>query len=610
VSTPRGLLGDSLVVRCYDQDGTLQRDFDFAGFAVAPEIRSGLAVAFARRTAAGAGLTSMISMSQLFVTVRLFAGYLAGLAEPVVRMSELGPSHIDGFYDKRFGESKYMAWAETGMVKKLLLAADGLSEAMLAKLRTAHPPRARRGLTKTSYSRAEFKRIAEAARADLRAAAIRIRGNRELLRRYRAGEIADGPDRRLELLDYAERHCDLPHHPGGATVSSNWVTRHGTKADIVCWTHLSALEAIAGVVLLTVMTGQNSTVVLDLSAPHHRADGHTGRSATAIVPTRKPRRGQRAHMDLSLSEVPDWISVPRNPDQLSARDELHTPFGVYALLLELTSRSREITGSDRLFLSYHNGGKRRSTDQNRLRVARPASFLPIWAQNHNLIADMHGPDGQPEPLRVQMSLLRLTYVELHQKPVAHTETTLVNDYLARNRGNLAEYRQVVADALAAEVDKARARGAMTQLTAADVVRAGTDPDAVAAEHGVDAATLKRMIGGDLDTVIAACSDNENSPHAPAGQSCRASFMQCLDCPCARALPRHLPIQVLVHDQLQARKAGMTPLEWVRRFALPHAQLADLLARHDSIDIDDARASASDDDRAMVERFLHRELDIR
>ncbi|MGO4613563.1 hypothetical protein AB4305_16815 [Nocardia sp. 2YAB30] len=84
-------------------------------------------------------------------------------------------------------------------------------------------------------------------------------------------------------------------------------------------------------------------------------------------------------------------------------------------------------------------------------------------------------DTAPQALTIKMSLLRLTYLELNQKPVAHTESTLVNDYLARNRGNLAEYRQVVADALTGEVDKARVRGIMAHLSEADLAQALTDP---------------------------------------------------------------------------------------------------------------------------------------
>ncbi|MFE9328199.1 hypothetical protein ACIHDR_43570 [Nocardia sp. NPDC052278] len=209
-----------------------------------------------------------------------------------------------------------------------------------------------------------------------------------------------------------------------------------------------------------------------------------------------------------------------------------------------------------------------------------------------------------------MDRIRLTYLELHQRPVAHREQTLVTDYLSRNCGSVTEYQKVVAGALAGEVDKARARAVIAHLTTEDLARAQKDPDAVAAQHGMDARVFKRMIARELDTVMAACVDDGTSPHSAAGEPCRASFMQCLSCPCARALPQHLPIQVLVHDWIEARKAEMASLTWVQRFGLPHAQLTELLSRHDAIDVDDARAATTDADRALVERFLNRELDLR
>ena len=52
-----------------------------------------------------------------------------------------------------------------------------------------------------------------------------------------------------------------------------------------------------------------------------------------------------------------------------------------------------------------------------------------------------------------------------------------------------------------------------------------------------------MISGRSDTVLASCTGHTDSPHAPAGMPCTASFLECLDCPNARALPRHLPVQV-------------------------------------------------------------------
>jgi len=155
----------------------------------------------------------------------------------------------------------------------------------------------------------------------------------------------------------------------------------------------------------------------------------------------------------------------------------------------------------------------------------------------------------------------LTFNELQQRPVAHTETTLANEYLVRNRGNLAEYQTVVATTLAEQVKKADTRARMQILSAADVAEARTNPTAVAARFGMDTQTLERLIAGELNTVLGACVDD-----AEGEQACTASLMLCLRCPCARATPAHLPLQVAVHDALLTRKAAVTPLRWATRFA--------------------------------------------
>jgi hypothetical protein len=119
-----------------------------------------------------------------------------------------------------------------------------------------------------------------------------------------------------------------------------------------------------------------------------------------------------------------------------------------------------------------------------------------------------------------------------------------------------------------------------------------------------------MIAGDLDTVMNACADHDAGPHSPPGQPCRAPFLLCLECPNARALPRHLPVQIQVHDRLVARRAQMPPLAWAERFAAPHARLTDILDQHGPAAVDDAREQITDADRNLVGRFLHRELDLR
>lgn len=613
--TARGLLNSdgALLVRVFAQDGSAYRDYGFETLEVAEGIRFGLATAFARRTAPGAGFTRLPSATSTYRSVVQFSRYLAQLAWPPTEMAHLMPEHLDGFYKHR-RESVTKASQELANVKLLLAHADGLKDALVGKMKEANPRLPLSEAPKESFSRAEFKRIVDAARSDLRLAAQRIRHNRGLLDGYRQGDLTGEASRRMELLDWVDRFGDVPRRPtasgpnAGAERVRDWVSEHGTVDEIVSWLHLSGLEVTAGAVLLTALTGQNPGVVLATQAAHHRADGHTGATATAILPARKPRRGRRAHLTLVLSQIPDWITIPADVDELSARDELHTPFGVYALLHELAARSRGLIGSDRLLVGW--SGKGGGTAGRGLRTQGTDGWVRKWTLGHGLTADKATSEGKSVPLRMTLDLIRLTYLELYQKPVAHTEQTLATDYLTRNRGNLAEYQRVVAAALAGEVDKARVRGVMAVLSKADVERAQVDADAVAAEYRVDPVTLSRMIAGELDTVMNACSDNENSPHAPAGEPCQASFMLCLGCPCARALPRHLPVQALVHDRLEARRDELTPLQWTQRFALPHAQLGDLLGQHEELDVEDARANATDVDRALVARFLNRELDLR
>jgi hypothetical protein len=619
-ATERGLLrhGGRLVVRCFEEETAEQRDFDLTRLSLAPGLLAGLAEAFARRVAPGAGPTRMSSFEHVDRVLSVFARYVATLAWPPREVAQLTPEHLDGFLAHR-RECSTNGPREVGELKRLLAHADGLSEAMLGLLGQPHPRR-EPGEKRPSYTVAEFVRVAEAARADLRAAAGRIRGNRVLLARWRAGEIDTSRDRkfaeRMELLRWADEFADVPRYaPSRGRVTEGrrspmgWVLAHGTVGEVVCQLHLQPRETAAAVVLMAALTGQNSGVLVGTPAAHHRADGDAGSVKVAITGARKPRRASHSHMELVWSEVPDWISVPQDPAGVSSKDELHTAFGLYMLLYELTARSRAMLGTDRLLVHYASRG----LVHGRGLSARSANIdeqVRFFASRHALKYDELGEDGEPVPLALTLDQVRMTYLEFAQKPVAHTQRTLATTYLLRNHGNLAEYQKVVAKALAEEVDKARARGAMLTMTAADLACVEQDPAAVAAAYGIDAAILKKMIAGQLDTVMNACADNAGGHHAPTGEPCRASFMHCLECPCARALPRHLPVQIVVHDRLTARRTQMPPLAWAERFSGAHARLADILDQHGQTAVADARDSISGADLDLVDRFLNRELDLR
>lgn len=545
-------------------------------------------------------------------TLRGFAGYLAELSKPPRTPGGLSPAHLAGWF---FPRRKHAGSSlQLGQLKQVLRLTDGLSADFRAALSERNPPAPAAART-ASYSRRDYQRILNAARHDIRAAATRIRGNRELLRRWRDGELRDEPDevRRIgELLDHVDRYTDVPRYvPGKQPL--RWVAQLGTVVQHVTALHLSGVEAAAFGVLLVGLTGQNRDAILAAPATHHRTDGYSGVTGTAIVALDKPRRGAERHMGVPLTSTPQWATAVTRSGTTGApvdggdRLDLRSPFDAYLLLHELAGPARQMLCSDRLFAWYCPSGGGPGHPGRGLRTTIDSCLVRAWARRHDLPdADKRAETGQ---LSVTLRRLRLTYLELAQRPVAHTDTTLANDYLVRNRGNLADYQQEVGAALVEQVGKATARAQIGTLSEQDIADAGEHPDQVAERHDMDTATLQQMISGELDTVMGACIDHTNSPHTASGQPCRASFMLCLSCPCARAMPSHLPTKVQVHDELERRKPAVTPLRWAHRFALPHAQLADLLARAGAAAVADARAAVTAAERELVDRFLDRELDV-
>ncbi|MFD3879849.1 hypothetical protein [Streptomyces microflavus] len=606
------------IVRCFSQDGEERVDFDVSALDLPEALHASLVAALIARTTPGKGLTSIESMKKAYRILVKFTRYLTGLEVVPQSAFELCPEHFDGFYKHRRDQRIKTASHELADLRLLLLKVKGLTDAMAGQLAAVLPSRPQ-GRPAHSYSRTELKRIAQAARAMLRTAEKRIRSHRELLGQFRAGEldVSRNTDlrRRLQILDHLDRVGDVPRRTRNIArkyqnAPENWVAERGKVKEIVGWLYLTPEEVAAAAVLFGVMTGQNPVPIVKMTAAHHRADGGVGRG-TAIVGLRKPRRQGRAYMDLALSEVPDWISIPEQPDQMSTRDILHTPFGLYVLVHELTVRARQFAGSNRLLVTYmaSGGGPGAAKGRGWRPMATDGALISKLGRDWNLSSDEVDKEGNPLPLLpLRLERLRMTYIELHQKPVAHTRQTATR-YLVRNRGNINEYRTVVAQALTAEVAKARAQSKITMMTAEQVAHAQENVEAVATEMGLEATVLKRMIAGELDTVLGACTDNNNGSYNP-GEPCRTSFLLCLGCECARALPRHLPVQVVVHDRLAERRDQMGPLQWAERFAGPHAQLADLLDQADDAAVEDARKAAGPDEHKLADRLLTRELDIR
>ena len=135
-----------------------------------------------------------------------------------------------------------------------------------------------------------------------------------------------------------------------------------------------------------------------------------------------------------------------------------------------------------------------------------------------------------------------------QKP-AHTEQTLVDDYLGESsRGNNNKYRCVVADAPRDRVAKARALAPlMAALSTAEVAPAH-DPALASEIHRCPTAMFAGCCRARWTAVMNACIDNQHG-HTVTLVNPVGHHVHKLSCPCARALPRHLPVQTLVLDRL-------------------------------------------------------------
>jgi len=588
-------------VRLFPEDGSGPANIDLSVLPVSAELRAWFAGAVAGATGPGGPRRSLSSGLDTLSILKRFTRFLASLEQPPQSPDQLTAAHVSGFIVAGGAALR----RDVAALRSILRFAQGPPAGFAARLAQASVPRA--DVPTVSYSPAEYQQIITDARSQLRSAATRIAAGRAELTAWRTGLIGRAADpARWEaamLLDHADRHGDVPRCGNRQTLA---VDRAGGGPAIMGRLHLTYHEAVAGFVLLLTLTGHNHSPVAGLTTTHSRPDGHAGGVPSALVEMVKPRRGsRRASMSQALQQTGGETGLA---GASAGRIDVTTAFGVYTALLDLAGPARARCGSDSLFAYWHYAG---GPDGRGFRAGIPKAALACWGQHAGPAAGRDDPEaGEPAGLRVSSRRLRLTWLEMHQKPVAHTETTLANEYLARNRGNLAEYQKVVAAALAEQVAAARARPPIPVLTQHDVERAATDPASVADRYGLDEQRLAQLIAGRLDTVLAGCTDNLNSPHSRAGEPCTASFLLCLSCPNARAAPAHLPVQVLTADMLAARREQITPLDWARRFADPATRLDDLLARFSDAVIADARQAATAADRDLVERFLSRELDHR
>jgi hypothetical protein len=598
-----------------EESGRRSKTYDFTILPLSSQLQHWLAAAFARATGPRGGAKRVGTADHYFQTVKRFATVLASAQPPPSRPQEITTAHIAAF---RLALPPASFHHQVQGLRTLMRQDQQLRPEVRRAVCEGRLPR--RPLPKIlAYTDAERQQILTAARGDVRRARDRIRSGRDLLARYRRGELTPGSDemRVGEALDVLDRTGDLPRHAFGG-IPDRLIALGGAKKlmPLLC---LTLPEATAFSVLLVDLTGENFGTVIDWPAAHFRPDGGRGSTQVALVEETKPRRGpSREHMVIPIEDLPASLAGAIEGD-----DEhrlFRSPLRTYRLLLDLSALARKhglLTRAFSYLTAQGRAGGKWSANMHSYYVGK-------WARSHGFpppprdgspTADHEQETGAPPQAGhgkpyVSTQRLRQTALERRRRPIAHSPSTLNDYYLRRSPRVLEESRGIVREALHAEVAKARQVQEIPVFTRGFLERAETDAAGAATEMGVDTPTLKRMLAGDQDTVLASCTDHHSPPHTPPGTACDLSFLHCLSCPNARALPHQLPAQVTAHDQLATLRANLELDEWDHRYGDAFARLTDLLRHYSGEDRDDARSRILPEERDRVTALLDGRLDLR
>lgn len=601
--------GDGTLVRFIEETGGASKVFDFARLPATAQMQRWLARAFLRRTGPREGITRLRTAGSVYYACRWFVVVLAAAGSPVRCPVDLTGAHIATLI-LRSAETRmalgYMTWLRSMLREDPELPAPARTVLLLARL--PRVPVKETGDRKRAYSDEEWRQIMTAARGDVRTARDRVKAGQRLLARYRAGELAAGSHDAdvAVVLDVFDRTGDVPRRADGELTRA--ASRAGGFMAVASLLCLTLHEATAFCLLLTALTAENFGTVAAWPASHHRPDGGLGDwgGPVAVIEQVKPRRGpEREHMTTALEDLPRGLA-----DLFTREDTDHrlmrSPARVYRLLVELTEVSRRHGGhaSAVSAVSYQPGasGSRWAEGIGRGCVSR-------WARARGFPAAGSAADADGLPV-VDVRRIRQTGIEHSRQPVSHTRHTMNDRYLARSKNVRDDAQIVVADALREQVSKARSAQAVPTFTAAWLARFEHDPEGAAAEAGLEPLALRRLIAGEQDTAVTACTDHRSSPHDPPGQPCTASFLACLDCRNARALPHHLPVQLTTADRIAALRPHLDPAVWQTRYQPRLDQLQDILGNYTAAEHAQAREAATDAHHALVDDLLAGAWDLR
>ncbi|MFH9216296.1 hypothetical protein OG944_02645 [Streptomyces anulatus] len=587
----------------YEEQSGKSHILDFSSFLAPLAMQQWMASLLAARCGPRGGSKRLATAKRYHWILHRFTVVLSEAGRVPPTPGELAPEHFQIFRDRYEGHPaslrEHLLTLRRLMHKSEELTAEALRDLLRTRLPAATP-----ATQVTAYSDHEWQQIMTALRRDVRISRDRIRAGVRLLARFRDGELI--PGRRDEalgrMLEEFATTGDLPRNESGALRAE--VSRLGGAMAIGGMLSLTRDESTAFAILLSALTAENFGTVKTWPALHTRPDGGVATQEVALIEETKPRRGpDREHMVAALEDLPASLRELTESEDAERR-LFHSPLRVYQLLLELTQTARRLSGETRAFIAY-SPKSRPPFDRD---MWNTEVHVKHWSQSRGFPSMRKAVAGGLPA--VQVRRIRQSALERKRRPVAHSRETLRDYYLKRSRTVQEQSRSVVGKTLREQVAKARTAMEIPVFTPDFIDRAAQDPEAAAAEAGLDPEALKGLLAGEQDTVLTGCVDHLAGPDTPRGTPCTSSFFACLGCENARALPHQLPVQIVVRDRLLAARPNSDPTTWRAKYLAATDRLEDILRHYTPAEREQARANLSDRQSELIDDLLSGRLDLR
>ncbi|MBT2472928.1 hypothetical protein J7E97_35035 [Streptomyces sp. ISL-66] len=582
-------------------DDDRRASYDFGPLAM-PGWHPILAEALALRVGHSGGIRTLSGCRNSWTSAKAWIQFLASLEQPPKTVDELTREHVNAFYT-RPGSAKSTRHVQMREMSKQfenerishLLPADAW-DAFNRRL----PTLKQSGVG--GYSHGELDRLTAAARADVARISRRIRAGEQLLRQAREdpGKL-DARQRELgETLIRIAETGEIPLLEG----DRYWLRRRADLAGhlFMTWADLAPLMA-----LLAVVTERNGESLKELPVRHRLLEDR----AVEVVLVK------RRHGVQQWFETVTWEIGPKSR-------ELHTPGGLYLLLLELTGRSREFCGSTAAICFWRNNWA--VAERNRSEHFAPFEMdlgrgsgieMSAWAATRikPVLADPRpsakakaAEDGSekepPIPLVVTFNKIKTSMDarrtrqlggHLPSSAKSNTAQVLFANYLKPDEATREWAEEVITEALG------DAEQAALGAHAAVAGRRGGGPKVITDDSsaqqlevaGLAPQTARDLSDGNLDTAWTACEDHDHNPET--GAPCGDSFLVCFHCGNCLVTRDHLPRILALLEALGGLRQRMSEGDWWKRYGPAWVAVRrDILAKFSPAEVSKAQEQSLPD----------------